>query len=101
MGSLGHVARYLFKMQLHGLGVGLRQGECSTCAASGTNSPENIGVGIALVGGLAWPCSASCPLPHDAVFLADAGFVLEPDFYRRINGHIFQMSFQGKPKVFL
>ena len=96
-----NVTGYFIKMQLHGLCIGMRQSECRGFAKCGADRPEKIGVGIALIGGLAWPCSASCPLPHDTVFLADAGLILEPNFYRCINWHIFQMGFQGVAEVFL
>ena len=96
-----NVTEYFIKMQLHGLCIGMRQSECRGFAKCGADRTEKIAVGITLVGGLAWPCSAPCPLPHDAVFLADAGLILEPDFYRCINWHISQMCLQGMAEVFL
>ena len=95
------MAGYFFKMQLHCFGVGLRQSKCCTFAKGRANGTEDVGVGITLVGGLGWPCSAFCPLPHDAVFLTDAGFVLEPDFYRRFGRHMFQVGLQRIAEVFL
>ena len=78
----GDMAGDFFKMQLHGLGVSMRQGECCTCAACRANGTKEISVGIALVGGLAWPRSTPGPLPYNAILLANACFILEPDFNR-------------------
>src|SRR5271165_719749 len=55
---------------------------------------EEVGVFVALVGRLARTCSASRPLPHEAVLLADARFVLEPDFDRRLRRKGGQMRLQ-------
>ena len=94
------MAGYFFEMQLHGFGVGLWQGEPGTSAACGANSPKEIGICIALVSGLARPCSPPCPLPHDAILLADTGFILEPDLNRRSRNAV-QMELQRVGKVFL
>lgn len=80
MGSPGHGARNLVKVQLHAVSADKR--ECETCslASRGTDCPERPGVGIALVGRLAWPGSPFGPLPDDTILLPDPRFVLEPDF---------------------
>jgi hypothetical protein len=88
-------------MKLHGFGVGLRQGEASTCPTRWTDGPEQIGIGVSLVGRLSWPCAASCPLPHDAVLLTKSGFILEPDFNRRVGRQMVKMGLQGVREVFL
>jgi hypothetical protein len=54
-----------------------------------------------LIGRLAWPRSASGPLPHDSVLLADAGFVLEPDLDRLARSYTSKMCRQRGGEVFL
>ena len=83
VGALGDTTGDFFEMELHGLGVGEGQGKRGPDAAGGTNGAEQIGVVVALIGGLARPRPALCPLPDLAVLLADAGLVLEPDLDRR------------------
>jgi hypothetical protein len=43
-----------------------------------TDRAKEIGVLVALIGGLTRTRSTPRPLAHQAVLLADAGFVLEP-----------------------
>jgi hypothetical protein len=63
-------------MQLHGLGVGRGKSQRRSDAARRTNGPEQIGVLITLIGRLPGARSAARPLPNEAVFPADARFVL-------------------------
>ena len=72
----GDVPRYLVEMQLHGEGVGERQSKRGALAACGTYRAEQVGVLVALVGGLARSRPTSGPLAHEPVLLADPGFVL-------------------------
>ena len=67
-------------MELHGVGVGVRQDQRRAGSACGTDSAEQIGVFVALVGRLAWSRSAPGPLPDAAILLADAGLVLKTKF---------------------
>ena len=71
MGSPRHGARNLVDVQLHTVCADKR--ECDTCGFTpcGTDYSEQPGVGIALVGRLAWPGSPSGPLPDDNVLLPD------------------------------
>jgi hypothetical protein len=62
-------------MKLHRLGVGEGKRERGPNASGGTNGAEEIGALIALIGRLTGARSSPGPLPHEAVFLADAGFV--------------------------
>ena len=101
MGALGDVARDFVEVELHHVGVGMRQRESRSDAAGRADRSEQIGVVIALVGGLPWPRSAPGPLPNLAVLLADAGLVLKPDFDRRRLRQSFEMSLQRGGKVFL
>ena len=101
MGALGDVARDFVEVKLHHVGVGVGQREGRPNAAGGADRAEQIGVVIALVGGLPRPRSAPGPLPDLAVLLADAGLVRKPDFDRRRLRQAFEMSLQRARKVFL
>jgi hypothetical protein len=78
------MARYLGEMELHHFGVDIGQSQRGTLSFGWTDRAKQIGVLVALVGRLARPRSAFRPLPYEAVLLADAGFVLEPYFDRRL-----------------
>jgi hypothetical protein len=101
MGALGNVARDLFEMELHHVGVGIGQRQRRPDAASGADRAEQIGVVVALVGGLPWPRSAPGPLANEAVLLADAGLIRKPDFDRRRLRQAIEMSSQREREVFL
>jgi hypothetical protein len=88
-------------VKLHHVGVGIGQRKRRSDAAGWADRAEQIGVVIALVGGLPWPRSAPGPLPDLAVLLADASLVREPDFDRRRLRQSFEMSFQRAREVFL
>ena len=89
-------------MNLHHVGVGVGQGERRPDAAGGADRPEQIGVVIALVGGLARSRSAPGPLPNLAVLLADAGLVGKPDFYRvAVDALLVRDRLQTGGKAFL
>ena len=88
-------------MQLHHVGVGIGQGERRADAASGADGAKQIGVVVALVGGLARACPAPGPLPNLAVLLADPGLVFKPDFDWRDLGQAVEMSLQRVREVFL
>ena len=66
----------LVKVKLHGVGVGIGQRQGCAGAASRTDRAEQIRALGALVGRLARPRSASRPLPHKAVRLAEARLIL-------------------------
>ena len=53
--SLGDVARDFVKMELHRLGIGVRQGERGAFSVSRADGAEEIDVLVALVGGLPGP----------------------------------------------
>jgi hypothetical protein len=50
--ALGDMAGYFVEMKLHGVGVGLRQGERRACSARWTDGAEEVAAFIALVGRL-------------------------------------------------
>ena len=91
----------LVEVQLHRLGVGEWQRQRGAGAASRTDGAEQIGALVALVGGLAGPRSAPGPLAYEAVLLADAGLVLEPDLDGLAGRDAGQMGAQGDGEVFL
>jgi hypothetical protein len=101
MGSSGHRARDLVQVELHGFGIGVGHRQTGTGAARRTNGSEEIGAVVALIGWLAWPRSASGPLPHDPVLLTDAGFVLKPDLDRLALREVGDVGPQRTWKVFL
>ena len=68
-------------------------------AAGRADRAKQIGVVVALVGGLARACPAPGPLPNLAVLLADAGLVLKPDFDRRRLRQGAEMRLQRARKV--
>jgi hypothetical protein len=79
MGTLGDVEGYLVDMQLHHVGVGMGQCDGRANASGWAYGTEEIGVLIALISRLSGPRSTLGPLPDEAVLLADASFILEPD----------------------
>ena len=101
VGALGDIARDFVEMKLHHLGVGIGKRQGRANAAGGADRAEQIGVVVALVGGLPWSRSAPGPLADKAVLLADAGLVLKPDFERCRLGQPFKMSLQRAREVFL
>ena len=79
--TFGDVARYLIEVELHGECVS-DPCERRAFAARRTDRAKEIGTLVTLVGRLARSRSASSPLADEAVLLADASLVLEPDFDR-------------------
>jgi hypothetical protein len=88
-------------MELHRLGVSEGKRKRGPDASGGTNGAEEIGALIALIGRLTGARSSPGPLPHEAVFLADARFVLEPDLDWRRRRQGIEMSAQRAREVFL
>ena len=99
--TLGDVARDFVEVELHHVGVGIGKRQGRSDAPRWADRAEQIGVVVALIGGLSWSRSAPGPLADEAVLLADPGFVLEPDFDRRRLGQPCEMSFQRAREVFL
>src|SRR4029450_2386259 len=100
MSALGDGAGDLVEVELHGLGVGEGESQGGAGAAGRTDRAEEVGALVALVGRLARPRSAPRPLPHEAVLLADAGLILEPDLDRLVRNP-GQVGHQYGGKVFL
>ncbi len=72
---------YFREVQAHCRRVAPGQNESGPLSLFGTDRAKEIGRSCALVAWSGWPGSAFCPAPRDLVLLADAGFVLKPDFY--------------------
>ena len=90
--ALGDRARDLVEVQLHRLGISKRQRQRRARPTGRTDCSKQIGVLIALISWLRRPRSTSGPLPDDAVLLADAGLILEPDFDRFPVSNIGEMN---------
>jgi hypothetical protein len=101
MGARGDVARDFVEVELHHVSFGVGQREGGADTAGRADRAKQIGVVVALVGGLPGSCSASGPLPNLAVLLADPGLVFKPDFDRRRLRQAVEMSLQCVRKVFL
>ena len=101
MSALSDSSGDFLEVGLHGLGNGARQDERRANAASQPDGAEQIGALVALVGGLARPCAGSRPLAHQAVLLADACFVLEPDLNGRALRQMRRVRLQRGREVFL
>jgi hypothetical protein len=86
-------------VELHHVSVGVGQRESRSDAAGRADRAEQIGVVVALVGGLPWPRSAPGPLPNLAVLLANPGLVFKPDFDRRRLGQAVEMGLQRVREV--
>jgi len=97
----GDMATDLVEVKLHGFGVGEGQRECCTGSARRADGAEEVGTLVALVGRLAGPRATTCPLPHEAVLLPDAGFILEPYLDRLCLRQASEMGAQRVRKVFL
>ena len=99
MGARSDIARDFVEVKLHHVGVGTRKRQSRSDPASGTDRAEQIGVVIALVGGLPWPRSTPGPLADKAVLLANPGLIRKPDLDRRRLGQPFEMSLQRAREV--
>lgn len=76
-------SRYLGQVQGHGLGVAKGQNQPSALAMFRADRAEDIGRFCPLILRCRRPAPAPRPAPRDLVLLAEAGFVLKPDLYRR------------------
>jgi hypothetical protein len=101
MGTLGDVQGYLVDVQLHHVGVGVRQREGRADASGWADSAKEIGVLIALVGRLGGSCAAPRPLPDEAVLLTDPRLILEPDLDRLAPGYAREVGRERAREVFL
>lgn len=101
MRALFNVARDFIEVKLHHVRVGVRKRQRRALAFRRADRAEEIGVFIALISGLTRTRSPPRPLPHDAVLLTYAGFILEPDFDRCLRRQMSKMRAQRRFEVFL
>jgi hypothetical protein len=69
-------------VQVHRRGVAERQDQGRALALQRADGTKDVGRGVALILWRAGPGATPRPAAGDAVLLADASFVLEPDLYR-------------------
>lgn len=93
--------RDLGEMQGHGLRVGLGQDKRRRHGARRADGAEQIGPLVAPVARRARAGSAPGPDAGQGALLADAGFVLEPDFQRLVPGMLRQSLEDRRGEVFL
>jgi hypothetical protein len=101
VGALGDMEGDLVDVELHHVGVGEGQRQRSADAPRRADRPKEIGALIALVGGLAGSRPLARPLPDDAVLLADAGLILEPDLDGLAPGYMADVGRERAREVFL
>ncbi len=89
------------EMGLHGVGVGVRHHERRAGSPGRADGAEQVGVFVALILRLARPASGPRPLPHQAVLLAQAHFVLPPQLDGHFQGNVLYRRRQGAWEVFL
>ena len=95
------MTRDFIEVKLHHVRIGEGQRQRRALALGRTNRAEEIGVFVALIGGLTRTRPPLRPLAHKAVLLADAGFILEPDFEGRLLRQFGKMRVQRRFEVFL
>lgn len=89
------------EMQGHGVGVGLGQHQGRRAVGFGAGGGEEIGGFVALVFWLSRPAALFRPLPGQLAFLADPGFIGEPNFYRAFRSSVADRLFDQVTEVFL
>ena len=88
-------------MEGHSFGVGYRQDEGCRGAALRTDGTEDVGPFVALIARGARPRSALGPDPGQCALLADARFILEPDFDGLLFGMVGELRRDSRSEVFL
>src|SRR4051794_4845287 len=94
-------ARDLVEVVLHRLRVGVRHDNRRPGAALGTDRTKEIGRFGAQVSERPGSCAASCPATGARIFLAEAHFILKPDFYGCFRGEPCRDRAHTLGKVFL
>ena len=101
MGLGSDVAADLVGMHLHGGCIGEGEHESGALGSHGADGAEQVGVGVALIGGQARPRTRLCPNSHAAVLLSQSGLVLEPDLDPRGLGQTRYVGRERTGEVFL
>lgn len=94
------MTRDFIEVKLHHVRIGEGQRQRRALALRRADRAEEIGVLVALIGGLTWTRPPLRPLAHKAVLLADTGFILEPDFDGRLLRQFGKMRVQHRLEVF-
>ena len=90
------------EVQIHRLGVAMRQDESCPFAVLWADGPENIARSGALIRWRRRPRATLRPTPRDLVLLADTRLVGEPDLYALRRDVLFARDFvQARREVFL
>ena len=93
--------RDFVQAHLHRLSVGVGQCKRRPFATRGTDGSKQIGVLIALTGGLTRSRSTPRPLANLSVLVADPGFILEPNLDWLALRDMGEMRLQRLAEVFL
>jgi len=101
MSAPGNGAADFVEVKLHGVGVRLRHHDGGPDTSRRADGAEQVGVLIALIGGLARPRARAGPQSDKAVLLPDPCFVLEPQLNRGSWRQISYVGMEGAGKVFL
>jgi len=101
MGLGRDVAADLVEMHLHGAGVGEGEHESGALGPHGADGAEQVGVGVALIGGQAWPGTCLRLNSRTAVLLSQSGLVLEPNLDPLGLGQTGNVGRQRAREVFL
>src|SRR5580700_2874889 len=88
-------------MEGHSFGIGYRQDEGCRSATLRTDGAEDVGPFVALITRGARSCSALGPDAGQGALLADARFILEPDFDGLLFGMVGELRCDLRGEVFL
>ena len=91
----------LLEVEVHAFRVGRRRDDCSTNAAGWTDRAEDIYGVVTIVPHHRWARADRRPDIGVRALLSDPGFVLEPDFDRRVAASAKQSFLQAGTEVFL
>ena len=78
MTAVRHLAADLLEMQVHRLGVGIRQHQSHANIATRADSAEYVGPFVALIARGGRPAAALCPDAGQCALLTNTGFILPP-----------------------
>jgi hypothetical protein len=89
------------QMHLHGPGIGLWHHDRRPDATRRADGAEQIGVLIALIGGLAWPGTFAGPKAGKPILLTDPCLILPPNLDGFCDGNTAQVGAKRVGEVFL
>jgi hypothetical protein len=82
MGVVADLLADLGEVDSHRLAVDPGRDDGGAHGARWTDRAKEVGRGMTIVADCRWPAATQCPLIRQRAFLADAGFILEPDLDR-------------------